>query len=83
MPISGAASRQGKGKGGEEGEEKWEKRYWGRERGRGGKGRGERGKGEGGGKGRGGEFASLALGGIDTPAASTDPLQSDPHDRWT
>ena len=30
-------------------------------------GRGERGKGEGGGKGRGGEFASLALGGMDAP----------------
>jgi len=32
-----------------------------------GKGRGEGGKGKGGGKERGGEFASLALGGIDAP----------------
>ena len=36
-------------------------------RGREGKGRGEGGEGEGEGKGRGGEFAPLALGGIDAP----------------
>ena len=62
--FQGAASRQGKGKGGERGRRKREKGYWeGKE---GGKGREEgRDGGEGGWKGRGGEFASLALGGID------------------
>jgi len=53
---------------GKEGKEGGGKGVLGRETGREGKGRGEGGKGEGGGKGREGEFASLALGGIDAPA---------------
>ena len=66
------ASLQGKGKGGEIGRRrggergKGEKGQRGRERGRGGKGREEGGTGKGEGRG---EFASLALGGIDAPAS--------------
>jgi len=64
LPIQGAA--KGKGKEGKEGGGKAERGYWGRER----KGRGEGGKGEGGGTRGEGEFASLALGGIDAPGNS-------------
>jgi len=46
---------------------KGENGYWGRERGREGKGRGRDGKGKEEEKGGDGEFASLALGGIDAP----------------
>ena len=61
-------SGRGKGKEGKEGGEKGEKGYWGRERGRegkrGGKKRGRR-------KEREGQFASLALGGIDAPGKNS------------
>ena len=74
--FQGAASWQGKGKGGERGGGKGKRGYWGRERGRKGKGRGEGGKGKGGGKGREGEFSSLALGGIDAPDLHRDTIPS-------
>ena len=68
--FQGAASRQGKGRGDERrrrergiGEGIGEGKRKGREEGREGKGKEE-------GKGGEGEFASLALGGIDAPAAS-------------
>jgi len=57
----------GERKGGERGRREREKADWERKRRREGKGRGDGGKGKEGGKGRGGEFASLALGGIDAP----------------
>ena len=70
LPISGdrfaAGERERRGK--REGNGERGKGYWGRETVSEGKGRGEGGKGKGGEKGRGGEFASLALGGIDAPA---------------
>ena len=64
-PDFRAASRQRKGKGGEEGGGKGKRDIGeGKEE---GKGRGEGGKGEGGGTGGEGKFASLALGRIDAP----------------
>jgi len=68
--FRGPLRSRGKGKEGKEGGGKGEKGYWGRERRREGKGRGDGGKGEGGGKEKGGEFASLALGGIDAPVSN-------------
>jgi len=65
LPISGAASRQGKEKEGKR-RRGWGKGVLGKERGREGKGRaeeGREGKGKEEGKGGEGEFASLALGG--------------------
>jgi len=68
LPISGAASRQGKGKAGERGRREREKgvlgkgKREGREGKRGGRERERGGKGKEG-KGREGEFASLSLGG--------------------
>ena len=68
LPISGAASRQGKGTGGERGRRERGKGYWGWERGREGKRGGEGGKGEGGGKRRGGGVCVIGVRGIDAPA---------------
>jgi len=65
--FRGPLRGRGNGKEGKEGGGKGEKGYWGRERGRKGREEGREGKGKEEGKGGEGEFASLALGGIDAP----------------